>query len=177
MVMTLIYILVLFAILVIFGSAAYAGMRAAPWLPVFKRDLDRILKLVNIQPGDVVYDLGSGDGRVLVALANNSQAQIVGYEISFLLYVWSKIKIAVQGLSRRIEVRYADFLKRDLGQANVVFCFLTPMAMKKLAPKFKQELRKGTRIVSYSFSLPDWTPRQVERRDEHSIPIFYYVVD
>lgn len=173
---TLLYLLVLCVILIVFGSAGYAGLRAAPWLPVFKRDLDRILKLVNIQPGDLVYDLGSGDGRVLVALANNSQAQVIGYEISFLLYILSKIKIILLGLSRRIEIRYADFLNRDLGQANVIFCFLTPMAMKKLAPKFRKELKKGTRIVSYSFSLPDWTPSQVERRDGHSIPIFYYIV-
>jgi tRNA A58 N-methylase Trm61 len=173
----IIYSIILVAIIIVFGSAAYAGMRAAPWLPVFKKDLDRILKLANISDTDTVYDLGSGDGRVVAALAHNSGAHIVGYEISLLLYVWSRMKLLFCGLRTRVEIRYADFLKRDLSQATVIFFFLTPMATKKLAPKFRKELKKGTRIISYSFSLPDWTPRQVERRTPTSIPIFYYEVD
>jgi SAM-dependent methyltransferase len=170
------YILFLIVIIIAFGSAAYAGLRAAPWLPVFKKDLDRILKLARIRDNDLVYDLGSGDGRVVAALAHNSAAHIVGYEISLLLYIWSRLKLLFCGLWARVEIRYADFLTRDLSQATVIFCFLTPMAMKKLAPKFRKELKQGTRIISYSFSLPDWEPRLVERRTPTSIPIFYYEV-
>jgi tRNA A58 N-methylase Trm61 len=164
-------------VIVVFGTAAYAGLRAAPWLPVFKKDIDRILKLAQVKDSDLVYDLGCGDGRVITAMANNSQAQVVGYEVSFLLYLWTSLKIFFLGLPKRVEIRYADFLWRDLGQATVIFCFLTPMAMKKLSPKFKKELKSGTRIISYSFSLPDWQPREVNRPDGRSIPIYYYVVD
>jgi len=171
------YFLLLAVIIIAFGTAAYAGMRAAPWLPVFKKDLDRIMQLARIKEDDLVYDLGCGDGRVLAAMANNTPAQFVGYEVSFLLYLLAKLKVIFLGLSKRVEVRYADFLRRDLGQATVIFCFLTPMAMKKLSPKFKNELPAGTRIISYSFSLPDWQPREVSRPDDKSIPIFYYIVD
>lgn len=173
-----IYVFLLLAVLLVFGTAAYAGLRAAPWLPVFKRDVIRIAKLADVHEGDVVYDIGSGDGRILVALANNTKARLlVGYEISFLLYVWSVIRVKFLGFRKRIEVRYSDFLSRDLSQADVIFCFLTPMAMKKLGPKFKKELRPGTRIVSYSFSIPGWEPTAVDRVGEKSIPIFKYVID
>jgi len=142
-----------------------------------KKDLDRIMQLARIQEDDLVYDIGCGDGRVLAAMANNSPAQFVGYEVSLLLYLLARLKVIFLGLSKRVEIRYADFLRRDLGQASVIFCFLTPMAMKKLSPKFKNELPKGARIISYSFSLPDWQPREVSRPDDRSIPIYYYVVD
>ena len=174
----LVLIFLLILVLLVFGTAAYAGLQAAPWVPVFKKDIERIIKLVDIQEGDVVYDLGCGDGRVLVALANNSRARLlVGYEISFIPYLWSKLRFLFLGLGSRAEVRYANFLRRDLGQADVIFCFLTPMAMRRLEPKFASELRRGTRIVSYSFSLPRWQPVTVDRADEKSIPIFKYVVD
>lgn len=173
----LVYILLLFLILLIFGTAAYAGMRAAPWVPVFKKDIERILRLAEVKDDDLVYDLGSGDGRVVVALANNSEAQITGYEVSFIPYLWSKIKVLLLGLSKRVEIRYADFLSRDLSQASVIFCFLTPMAMKKLEPKFRKELKKGTRVISYSFSIHGWQPVMVDKPTEKSIPIFKYVVD
>lgn len=174
----LVYLGLLLGILLVFGTAAYAGMRAAPWLPVFKSDIERIIKLADIREGDVVYDLGSGDGRVVVALANNTRARLlVGYEVSFIPYLWSKFRFFFLGLGCRVELRYSDFLRRDLGQADVIFCFLTPMAMKKLAPKFKSELRPGTTIISYSFSLPEWQPMAVDRANEKSIPIFKYVID
>ncbi len=173
-----IYVFLLLGIFLIFGSAAYAGLKASPWLPAFKKDMERILKLSGVKEGDVVYDLGSGDGRILIALANNTKARlIVGYEISFLLYLWSVINIWFKGFSKRIEVRFGDFLSRDLGQADVIFCFLTPKGMKKLGPKFKRELRKGTRIISYTFSIPGWEPVSENRIGDQSVPIFTYVID
>jgi len=173
-----IYLFILLAIILVFGTAAYAGLVAAPWLPVFKKDIRRVVQVADVQEGDVVYDIGSGDGRILVAIANSSKARrIIGYEISFLLYVWSKLRIWFRGFSKLIEIRGDNFLSRDLSSANVVFCFLTPKAMKKLAPKFKKELKKGTRIVSYSFSLPGWEPVETNRPDDKSMPIFKYVVD
>jgi len=111
--------------------------------------------VADVQEGELVYDLGCGDGRVVVALANNSPAElIVGYEVSLIPYIWSRLRIIFLGLSKRIDVRYGDFLNRDLSSADVIFCFLTPMAMKRLQPKFEKELKKGTRIISYSFHIP-----------------------
>jgi len=178
MITVLIYLFLLLAILLVFGTAAYAGLVAAPWLPVFKKDIRRVVQAADVQEGDIVYDLGSGDGRILIAIANSSKARrIVGYEISFLLYAWSKLRIWFRGFSKVIEIRGDDFLSCDLSSANVIFCFLIPKAMKKLEPKFKNELRKGTKIVSYSFSIPGWEPVEINRPDGKSMPIFKYIVD
>lgn len=162
--------------MVVLGTAAYAGVKAAPWLPVFKKDIKRIINLAQLRDTDVVYDLGSGDGRILIGLAHNSAATFWGYEVSFLPYLWSRLKILLLGLSRQVEIRFADFYMRDLGQATVVFCFLTPKAMAKLGPKFIKELQPGTKIISYSFAIPDWEPEIVNRPDDKRIPIFVYRV-
>lgn len=172
----LLYLLILILIILVFGTAAYAGLLAAPWVPVWKKDIERILKLADIKDNDLIYDLGSGDGRIVCAMANNSKARVVGYEISFMPYLWSKMNILFSRCSKRVEIRYGDFLKKDLSQANTIFCFLTPMAMEKLEPKFKKELKKGTKIISYAFSLPGWQALAIDKPDKKSNPIFYYIV-
>ncbi|MFA5051714.1 MAG: class I SAM-dependent methyltransferase [Patescibacteria group bacterium] len=178
MVEAIIPILILLGIIVFFGTAAYAGLKAAPWVPVFKKDIPRIIRLAGVKECDIIYDLGCGDGRVLVALANGTPAKrLVGFEISVIPYLWTKARIIFRGLSRRVEVRFNDFLTHDLSQASVIFCFLTPMAMKKLAPKFSSELKKGTRIISYSFSLPDREKQIVDKPEPDRMTIYKYVVD
>lgn len=161
---------------VVLGTAAYAGVKAAPWLPVFKKDIKRIIQLADIHDSDVVYDLGSGDGRVLIGMAHNSTATFCGYEVSFLPYLWSRLNILLLGLSRQVEIRFADFYQRDLGQATVIFCFLTPKAMAKLGPKFKRELKPGTKVISYSFAIPEWVPTTVNKPSDQRIPIYMYEV-
>lgn len=168
----------LIGVFLIFGTAMYASFSAAPWLPVFKKDIKRIIRLANLKPGEVVYDLGSGDARVLIGLANNTDAsRVIGYEISLMFYIISYLRILFLGLSKKAEIRFGNFLYRDLGNADVIFFFLTPMAMKKIKPKFKKELKKGTRILSYSFSIPGWKKIAVDRPNEHDMPIHIYVVD
>lgn len=172
------YLLILLGIIVVFGTAMYASFRAAPWLPVFKRDIKRIIEFSDIKKGEKVFDLGCGDGRVLIGLANNTMAEyLIGYEISFLFYVWSKLRILFLGLSKKVDVIFGDFLMRDLSSADVIFCFLTPMAMKKLKPKFEKELKKGTRIISYSFSIPGWTEEAINQPSEFDLPIHKYIID
>lgn len=168
--------IVLFLIIIVFGTAAYASIKAAPWLPVRSKDMKRIIALSEPDTHELIYDLGSGDGRILVALAQNSRSRLVGFEISLIPYVFSHLRILLAGVTRRVEVRFGDFLKRDLSNANLIFCFLTPMAMKKLAPKFLSELTPGTRILSYAFSLPGWVAKKVDKPEQDSIPIFVYEV-
>lgn len=167
---------ILGVLLIVLGTAAYASVRAAPWLPVRRDDVKRIIELADAGEDDLIYDLGSGDGRVLIAFARNVKSRVVGFEISLLPYFWSRLRIMIAGLSRRIEVRFGDFLRRDLSSADVIFCFLTPNAMRKLAPKFHTELKKDVRILSYSFSIPGWLPERVDKPNNDSIPIFVYRV-
>lgn len=172
------YLIILFGIILVFGTAMYASFRAAPWLPVFKRDIKRIIEFADVKKGDKVFDLGCGDGRVLIGLANNTQAEyLIGYEISFLFYIWSKLRVIFMGLSKKAEIRFGDFLMKDLSSADVIFCFLTPMAMKKLKPKFEKELKKGTKIISYSFTIPGWTDAGINQPNDFDLPIHKYIID
>ncbi|MFC1687746.1 hypothetical protein ACFL0L_04140 [Patescibacteria group bacterium] len=168
--------IVLFLVIIVFGTAANASIKAAPWLPVRSKDMKRIIALSEPEKHDLIYDLGSGDGRILVALAQNSRSRVVGFEISLIPYIFSYLRMFLSGVMRRVEVRFGDFLKRDLSNANLIFCFLTPMAMKKLAPKFRHELKPGTCILSYAFSLPGWVAKKVDKPEQDSIPIFVYEV-
>ncbi len=166
--------LLLIGILFVFGSALYASVRAAPWVPVRRPDLVRIIELMQEASPSLMYDLGSGDGRILLALAQNSQARVIGYEVSFLVYLVSHVRVLFSGLRRRIEVHYGDFFSKNFSSADWVFCFLTPSAMKKLAPKFRAELTPGAWIVSYAFSIPGWVPERVDKPTQDSLPIFVY---
>ncbi len=169
-------LLVFISIIIVFGSAAYASLRAAPWLPVRNRDIGRIVTLARLSSQQVFFDLGSGDGRVLMALGRNCRARTIGYEVSVLPFLYSQIRLLTAGLHKCVEVRFADFFTADLSPADVVFCFLTPMAMKKIAPKFRAELKPGARVISYSFSIPGWVPERVDKPTEKSIPIFVYTL-
>lgn len=163
-------------IFVIFLTAAVAGMKAAPYVPTFQRDVRRMLKLAGVKPDELVVDLGAGDGRFLITAAREFGATGVGYEISLLPWLIAQIRIAVAKLRRQVRVSYKDFYRVSLRDANVVTCFLTPMAMKKLEPKFQAELRPGTRVVSYAFKLPTWQPASVDKPTPTSTPVFVYRV-
>ena len=168
------FIVIFIIILFVLGSAAWAGFSAASWIPMPETDIKRVLDLADIQPDEVVYDLGCGDGRILEKAAEDYQAIVVGIEISFLPYLFSKIRILFSGLSKRATIIYGDFYKKDLSKADAVVCFLTPKAMKKLGHKFKKELKPKTKIVSYVFPIPDWQPVRVDRPSEEHLPIYLY---
>ena len=167
---------ILLFVIVVFGSAAYASMKAAPWVPVHAKDISRILAHMELSKRELVYDLGSGDGRILIAVGQNSHCRAVGFEVSMIPYVVSRIRILLAGVRRRAEVLFSNFLTYPLRDADVVFCFLTPMAMKKLAVKFANELKPGTRVLSYAFSIPGWTPTLTDKPDQRSVPLFVYDV-
>lgn len=155
--MGFLWLLALLVVLALTATYAWGAWRAAPYVPTVQRDVDRMLALANIQPGETVLDLGAGDGRFLLTAARRFQAKTIGYEISLLPYLVGKIRLwLARGLTA--DMKFQDFFHVDLSGANVVVCFLTPGAMARLAPKFQAELKPGTRIVSYAFSIPGWTP-------------------
>ncbi|MEK7788149.1 MAG: class I SAM-dependent methyltransferase, partial [Chloroflexota bacterium] len=116
----------------------------------------RMLRLANVQPGETVYDLGSGDGRVLFIAAREFGARAVGVEIDPLKYLWTRAMIALLGLGDRVTVHRANFFDVDLGEADVVTLYLLPKANARLLPKFERELKPGARVVAHAFALPAW---------------------
>ncbi|HBR13199.1 MAG TPA: hypothetical protein DD697_00655 [Candidatus Komeilibacteria bacterium] len=169
----LIYLFFIFIFLV-FATMLYAGFSAAPWLPSWKKDMQTILAQAQIQPGETVADLGCGDGRWLLAAAKHTPARLViGYEISLLMYCWSRIKLLF-GNYPQIKIKYRDFYFADFSQYDVILCFLTPRAMRKLAPKLNREMRPGARLVSYAFSLPGKQSEKVAKVTPKSVPVYLY---
>lgn len=117
-----------------------------------------ICEEIPIGPHDTVYDLGAGDGAVLAAIQESTDARVLGFELAPIPMFFAKIRALLNRGIPRVELR--NFLEVDLSPASVVFCFLAPAAMPKLAEKLKRELKPGTRVISYGFQFPGWTPKK-----------------
>jgi SAM-dependent methyltransferase len=140
-------------ILVLFFFARYFGGMGigAPWLPVRKRDIKAAFDLVEIGAHDVVIDLGSGDGRLLIAAAEKG-AQVIGYELNPILCAVSQLRLKRHGA--RYAVYRKDLLDADLSKATVIFFFGIHELMPRVAEKLKKEARHDAKIISFAFELP-----------------------
>lgn len=154
----LIFILALLWILV----PAFYGLPSKPTKP------DRIraaLKLVNLQPDDVLYDLGAGDGRVLIIAAKEFGAKAIGLEVGPVqcLLIW--LRIALGGLGKRAKIKLANFYKTDLSDADVVFIYATSQELLKLASHLEKQMKPGSRLVSISADFPEWEPSAFDEKN------------
>ena len=111
----------------------------------------KMLRLADIQPDDLIYDLGCGDGRLIVTADTQYKARGVGIEVDPLRYLYCQLVITILGIRDQVTVVYGNFFKQDLSPADVVVCYLLPDTNKKLEQKLLLELRPGTRVVSYTF--------------------------
>jgi len=114
----------------------------------------RMMEMAEVGSEDVVYDLGCGDGRMVIAAAMRYHARAVGIEIDPLRYLWCQFLITILGQRKRIRIIFGNLFNQDLSEADVVMCYLMPDALSKLEMKFEQELRPGTRVVSNRFAFP-----------------------
>ena len=144
--------------LVILFSAVYAGWRGAPWVPTKKKDVERFLKLADIKPGQKVYDIGCGDGRIICA-ASNAGAKGVGYEIFLAPYFFAKIKSLFY---KNCKIKFKDFWRADLSDADIIYIFLIPQQYKKLEKKLRNELKKGTKVIAYVWPIEEWQPKEMD---------------
>ncbi len=167
-------IILLLLVLLVFGTLAYASLSAAPWVPLFRRDVKRMVKLAGLKSGEVVYDLGAGDGRILLECVKQQQVTAVGWEIALLPFLIAKLRIWLNKTGKKASLRYQNFYQADLRSADVIFCFLTPQAMRKLETKISLELKPGARFLSYAFSFPTWQPSLVDKPQKNSTAIFLY---
>ena len=150
----------------------------APFVPMPWHVVDRIIEVVEVSEDDVVYDLGSGDGRILVRAAKNRGARGVGYEINPTLVEEARSAISAAGVQDRVEVREGDFFDADLSPATVVTLFLITSAQRQLRPKLLEELRPGTRVACYMWEIPGWNPSKTVTVPVSGAahPIYVYLV-
>jgi cyclopropane fatty-acyl-phospholipid synthase-like methyltransferase len=137
----------------------------------------KMLEIVKLKPNDVLFDLGCGDGRIIVEAAQNFGATSVGIEKRRDLAVEAGGKAKDLNLSRRIGVIVGDFYSFDLSRADVVVSYLLTVANKQLESKLEKELKLKARVVSHDFEFPDWKPTQFMMVNEGWLDhkIFLYI--
>lgn len=169
----------IFALLValVVSSLAWFGILAAPYVPSRKKDLKRIFELGKVKKGDLVYDLGSGDGRILIYGVKHYGTKGVGIELAAFPYLWSKTKILLKGLRGQVQIRWGSFFRTDLSEADVVVTYLLPKAMQKLRPKFERELKKGAKVIALGFEIDDWQHIIYDKPNKKHVGIYVYNVD
>lgn len=136
--------------------------KIVPFVPTPQEVVDKMLEFGGVKKGDVVYDLGSGDGRIVVTAAKKG-ARAVGFEIDPDLIKESRENIRKAGLENQAEIRQQDILTVDLSGATVVTMYLLPDVNLKLKPNLLSQLKPGSRVVSHAFDMGDWKPDKVER--------------
>lgn len=134
----------------------YALLQGAPLLPSKKVVIKTITAFLEPRGGTRIADLGSGDGRVVIALAKNG-ASVDGFEFNPLLAWWSRRKIRKNGLEARVRILQRNFWNADLSPYDAVTVFGAPHVMARLAKKLRNELKPGAKVCSNAFALPDWT--------------------
>ncbi len=138
-------------LLVLIISLSWSNYKGSPWVPTTFKMVHKMLDLADIQPNELVYELGCGDGRIAVIAARKYQARVVGIELNPFLWLWCQLVITIFGLRGRVKVVLGNFYKQDLRDADVLVCYLLPKTNKELEGKLLRELRPGTRVVSNTF--------------------------
>ena len=146
----------------VIATALSAQTSLAPYLPTPTDVVDRMLKLASIGPRDVVYDLGSGDGRIVIAAAKTFGARGVGIDIDPDLVRQATANAAAAGVADRVSFRVEDAMTTDVSEATVVTLYLLAASNVKLRPRLQAQLRPGSRIVAHNFGMGDWEPQKVE---------------
>ena len=155
-------------LLVSFGCGTIPGqdVRYEPTpMPVVRA----LLELADVGPQDLVYDLGSGDGRIPITAAHEFGARAVGIEIDPALVTQAQANARDAGVDDRVEFRLGDMYAADVRSATVVTLFLHPGPNLKLREKLRSDLQAGSRVVSYVWDMGGWTPTDVRRVNEHRI--------
>ena len=153
----------LILLLAVFCAAAVAeeGAQTPPFITTPDEVVERMLRLAATGPGDVVIDLGSGDGRIVIAAAQKFGARGIGIELDPRLVEKSRDNARLADVAERVSFIEGDVLVTDISQASVVTVYLLPFLIDKLQPRFL-ELKPGTRVVSHAFGMVGWKPDRAE---------------
>lgn len=131
----------------------------AIFLPTPPDVVEKMLALAEVKEGDVLYDIGSGDGRIILEAAEKHGAYAVGVEADPIRVLWSRIRIRRSPACEKLRVIWGDFFKTNVANATVVTIYQGESINNRLKEKFENELKPGTRIVSYSFKFQGWEPK------------------
>jgi len=136
-----------------------------PSVPTRRKRIRKALQLAKLQPGEILYDLGAGDGRVLVIAVKEFNAHAVGIEVGPVQCAVSWANAFWNGVSSKVRIEARNFYHADRSEADVVFAYLTSDQAGRLQEKLKKELKSGARVVTISFNFPDWQRAHLDRDD------------
>ena len=148
---------------------AFCGL---PSVPTKQERIRKALKLVNLQPDETLYDLGAGDGRVLIIAAREFNAKAIGIEVGPVQCALIYLRVAASGFGNKIQIMWGNYLKTDLSQADVVFVYATSKEVMRLAPYLEKQMKPGSRLVSISADFPEWQPFTI---DEYELIFVYHM--
>ncbi len=149
-----------------FAAAQEKGEKLAPYYPTPESVVEHMLKLGGLKPGEKMYDLGSGDGRIVIMAADRFKANAVGVEFDEDLVRQSTARIRALGLEKRARIIHGDLLQQDYSDADLITIYLLPSAVEKARPLLEKQLKKGARVVAHDFAIPGWTPVKEEHIED-----------
>jgi protein-L-isoaspartate O-methyltransferase len=135
--------------------------KLAPYFPTPQTVVDKMLQLGELKAGERMYDLGSGDGRIVIMAARKYKADATGVELDDALYRQSAQRIKTLGLEPLARIIHGDLLQQDYSSSDLLTVYLLPVAIEKVMPIFEKQLKKGARIVAHDFEFPKWTPAKI----------------
>lgn len=154
-----------------------AAENLAPYIPTPQAIVEKMLEAGHVKPGDLVYDLGSGDGRVVIMAAQKFGARAVGVELLPNLVRIASERIKALGLEDKVQMVQGSALRVDLSPADVVTMFLLTISNERMKPKLEKDLRAGTRVVSNQFPIKGWKPADVVKARAGSMEHTIYVYE
>ena len=134
-----------------------SGEKLAPYFPTPETIVDKMLELGGLKPGEKMYDLGSGDGRIVIMAARKYKADATGVELDPSLYRQSSERIKTLGLAPTARIIQGDLLQQDYSSADLLTIYLLPVAVDRVTPIFEKQLKKGARVVAHDFEFSNWT--------------------
>ena len=161
------------------GKFHHYSNSLAPYVVSPQGIVDRMLEIADLKPNETLYDLGSGDGRIVITAAQRFRAKAVGVEISDTLVRSTNDKILKLGLQNRASIIHQDMMQVDLSPADVVTIYLMTGSNEILRPNLEKYLKPGARVVSHEYVIPGWKPKLIEKPDQddvHGHIIYLYAV-
>lgn len=160
------------------GQEKKESEKLAPFYPTPPSIVQKMLEIGSLSPGEKMYDLGSGDGRIVIMAASRFKADATGVELDESLARQSSAEIRRRGLDKTARIIQGDILKQDYSSADVVTAYLLPAAMQLVRPILEKQLRKGARVIAHDFEMNGWTPEKVENIEDdgegRSHTIYFY---